>query len=65
MLAHYGARNIGKRGRQKQEKIKIMENLLLELQGILEKVNKKALSFEKNANADKVKQTIKKNTVKF
>ena len=38
-----------------------MENLLLELQGILEKVNKKALSFEKNANADKVKQTIKKN----
>ena len=32
-----------------------MENLLLELQGKLEKANKKVLSLEKNANAEKTK----------
>ena len=35
--------------------IKKMENLLLELQGKLEKANKKILSLEKNANAEKTK----------
>ena len=54
LLAHYGARNVGKRERYKQEKIKEMENLLLELQGKLEKTDKK-VSFEKNANAEKSK----------
>ena len=47
LLAHYGAGNVGKRERRKQEKIKKMENLLLELQGKLEKANKKVLSLEK------------------
>ena len=35
--------------------IKKMENLLLELQEKLEKANKKVLSLEKNANAEKTK----------
>ena len=47
MFAHYGARNVGKRERSKQEKIKKMENLLLELQGKLEKANKKVLPRKK------------------
>ena len=55
MLAHYGARNVGKRERRKQEKMKKMENLLLELQGKLEKADKKVSSLKKNANAEKSK----------
>ena len=55
MLAHYGALNVGKRETHKQEKIKKMENLLLELQGKLEKANKKVLSLEKNSNAEESK----------
>ena len=47
MFAHYGAQNVGKRERSKQEKIKKMENLLLELQGKLEKANKKVLPRKK------------------
>ena len=39
LLAHHGARNVGKRERRKQEKIKKMENSLIELQGKLEKAN--------------------------
>ena len=52
LFAHYGARNVGKRERSKQDKIKKMGNLLLELQGKLEKANKKVLP-RKNANAEK------------
>ena len=55
LLAHYGAQNVGKRERYKQEKIKKMENLLLELQGKLEKADKKVSSLKKNANAEKSK----------
>ena len=46
-LAHYGAQNAGKAERHKQDKIKKIENLLLELQGKLEKVNKKSLVLRK------------------
>ena len=54
LLAHYGARNVGKRERHKQEKLKKMKNLL-ELQGNSEKTNKTFLPLEKNANAEKSK----------
>ena len=66
LLAHYGARNVGKRERRKQEKIKKMENLLLELQGKLEKADKKAL-LKKMQMLKKVKQFIIKKgfTIKF
>ena len=40
-----------------------MENLLLELQGKLEKANKKVLSLEKNANAEKTKTNYYKKQV--
>ena len=38
-----------------QEKIKKIENLLLELQGKLENANEKVLPLEKNANAENSK----------
>ena len=63
LLAHYGARNVGKRERRKQEKIKKMENLLLELQGKLEKADKKVSSLKKNANAEKSKTIYYKKKV--
>ena len=64
MLVHYGARNVGKRERRKEEKIKKMKNLLPELQGKLGKANKKVLSLKKNANAEKSKTSYyKKNGV--
>ena len=45
-----------------------MENLLLELQGKLEKANKKVLSLEKNSNAEESKNKLlykKRFTVKL
>ena len=63
LLTHYGARNVGKRERRKQEKIKKMENLLLELQGKLEKADKKVSSLKKNANAEKSKTIYYKKKV--
>ena len=68
MLAHYSAPNVGKRETHKQEKIKKMENLLLELQDKLEKANKKVLSLEKNSNAEESKNKLlykKRFTVKL
>ena len=63
LLAHYGAWNDGKRETRKQEKIKKMENLLLELQGKLGKANKKVLSLEKNSNAEESKTNYYKKKV--
>ena len=56
LLAHYGAPNVSKRETHKQEKIKKMENLLLELQGKLEKAI--VLSLEKNSNAEESKNKL-------
>ena len=47
-LAHYGAGNAGKGEKCKQDKIKKMENLLLELQGKFGKAKKKNLVLRKN-----------------
>ena len=56
MLAHYGAPNVSKRETHKQGKIKKMENLLLELQGKLEKAI--VLSLEKNSNVEESKNKL-------
>ena len=47
-LAHYGAGNAGKWEKGKQDKIKKMENLLLELKGKSGKAKKKSLVILKN-----------------
>ena len=56
MLVHYGAPNVSKRETHKQEKIKKMQNLLLELQGKLEKAI--VLSLEKNSNVEESKNKL-------